>query len=679
MALAPPPFRPDSIVVGDHSSESQYMIIADKHTPAWLRFTLLCTLFLFAAVWLEPHLAPLCRATAVQVGTLLSLAGGMPHVRGDLITLSGFTVRIVTECTPLYACLLYCAFVLAQPSSWQRTLAGLLLGMAVITAANLLRITLVTAVGTVVAPILFDILHVYLGQVAMLILVVAAALFWLRWSSDAPTQLSFLLRAGLIATALFVPWLAINRDYVEVLDNLVALLFSLIYPGYQLLTPRPLAIYNHTFAVPLFVALVLAGRSAWTWRRMIAAIYGISLIAGWHALFRITHVVWTALDVPEIVPLHQAIYLLGQFMLPFLLWLWLDHRDPYDGKARQTLPVLPAALVLLLTLACSSPALALSPVVSVYPNGRDGFIIMANNLNRVSEAEVRIDYRSDDQTPPQVVGVGLGSQAEITVQADNPGTLIIRLKSSKPLSGYVLLATAQIRGTVSFLTAWMRNEKGMTETPGVSIKNPTDEQLSEMMSRRPATTPPVRTVAHPPTQAVSAASATSTPVSMAVIAETVASPVPEYTSNTITFSRRKSVLDGFHALTGEHTPTAMARQFERHDDMFLQEPPVLLSDGVASLRLEVRAGDQSSGRAPQFFISGGNCTALEINDGGAWVIEIVPDEGSLATSVTVLTGEEMIEYPLVVAPPLELFYASGAGEVEEEYVAAANRLALSSD
>ena len=676
MALAPPPFRPDSIVVGDHSSESQYMIIADKHTPAWLRFTLLCTLFLFAAVWLEPHLAPLCRATAVQVGALLSLAGGMPHVRGDLITLSGFTVRIVTECTPLYACLLYCAFVLAQPSSWQRTLAGLLLGVAVIAAANLLRITLVTVAGTVVAPILFDILHVYLGQVAMLILVVAAALFWLRWSSDAPAQLSFLLRAGLIATALFVPWLAINRDYVEVLDNLVALLFSFLYPGYQLLTPRPLAIYNHTFAVPLFVALVLAGRSAWTWRRMIAAIYGICLIAGWHALFRITHVVWTALDVPEIVPLHQAIYLLGQFMLPFLLWLWLDHRASHNDVVRPTLPVHTALLVLLLVLGCSSPALALSPVVSVQYNGRGGFAIKANNLVHVQDAEIRIDYRSDDETPPQVSGAGLGTQADIDVQADS-GLLTIRLKSSKPLSGNVLLANAQIRGTVSYITAWMKNDKGMTEMPGYLIKNPTDEQLSAMASSRPLAPTPARTVVRPPAQSVASAVAASKPAAAA--AETTALPAPEYTPRTITFSRRKSVLDSFHAYTGERNPDAMARLFERSDDMFIQQPPVLLSDGVASLRLEVRAGDQSSGRAPQFFISGGNCTALEINDGGAWVIEIVPDEGSLATSVTVLTGEEMIEYPLVVAPPLELFYASGAGEVEEEYVAAANRLALSSD
>lgn len=307
-------------------------LLPDNGSPAWLRFALFCTLFLLTALWLEPLVEPLCRVTAAQVGALLTLAGFVPLVQGDLITLSGFTVRIVTECTPLYACLLYGAFVLAQPASWRRTLAGLLMGAMVIATANLLRIAVVTAAGPVVTSIAFDALHVYLGQVAMLMLVVAAALVWQRWSVGGPSPFPFLLRAGYIATAFFIPWVAANRSYVALLDSLVAAIFSLLYPGYQLLTPRPFAIYNHTFAVPLFLALVLAGHSTWTWRRLTATLFGLCLIAGWHTLFRISHVVWTALDVSQIMPLHQGIYLLGQFLLPFLLWLGLDSRSVRQCK-----------------------------------------------------------------------------------------------------------------------------------------------------------------------------------------------------------------------------------------------------------------------------------------------------------------------------------------------------------
>jgi len=322
--------HPQQNPIADHSEQ-----IPPTSSPAWLRFALLCTLFLLASLWLEPHLTPLCRATASQVGALLDSVGLAPHVQGDLIDLPGFSVRIVTECTPLHACLLYWAFVLAQPASWRRTLAGLLMGSLVLIVANILRISFITAAGPIVSSLVFDILHVYLGQVAMLMLVLAAALSWLRWSGGGPSPFPFLLRAVFIATLLFVPWVVVNRAYVALLDNLVAQIFSLLYPGYQLLTPRPFPIYNHTFAVPLFTALIMAGNASWTFRRLTATIGGICLIAGWHTTFRISHVVWTALDVPQIMPLHQGIYLLGQFLLPFLLWIWIE------GRPSRQQPILP--------------------------------------------------------------------------------------------------------------------------------------------------------------------------------------------------------------------------------------------------------------------------------------------------------------------------------------------------
>ena len=642
-------------------------------SPPWLRFALLCTLFLLAAVWLEPHLSPLCRATAAQVGMLLGLAGYAPLVQGDLVILPGFSVRIVTECTPLYAGLLYSAFVLAQPASWGRTLAGLCTGILVISVANLLRIAFVTAAGTVLAPILFDILHVYLGQVAMLVLVVTACLTWLRWSADGPAPLPFSLRAGLLATALFVPWLMINRDYVGMLDNLVTILFSYLYPGYQLLTPRPLPIYNHTFAVPLLLSLVVAGWKPWKWRRFGALIGGIFLIAAWHTLFRISHVVWTALNVPEIEPLHQTIYLLGQFLVPFLIWFRLDGRSLRPGRAH-AVPGNSVIIALLLVLYSVTTAQA-EPLIMVHPTGRGGFAIKAENLNRISEAEIRIDYKIEDETLPQVNGVGLGAQATIVVQNDTPGSITLRIKSSKPLSGHVPLAMAQIQGSVTFLTAWLRDESGMMLTPRISIKNPSDEELRSMAERRqkkatPAAEHPVVPAATYTIPAV--ATARSTPSPLAADVPSLINPHADDTPRVPVFSRRPSVLDAFRAYSGVRTPVLLARLFERNDDMFRQEPTVLLSDGTAALLLTVRTAEHAV-QAPQFFISGGRCSGLNYGDDGAWELEIVPDRGVLAAAVTVMTGSEMIEFPLAVAPPQELFDAGRAGEGEAEYVAVANR------
>jgi exosortase/archaeosortase family protein len=648
--------------------------VSSGSAPAWLRFALLCTLFLLASVWLEPHLAPLCRATATQVGLLLSLAGFTPQVQGDLVALPGFTVRIVTECTPLYACLLFGSFVLAQPATWGRTLAGLLAGVLTITVANLLRISFVTAAGTVLAPILFDILHVYLGQVAMLVLVVSAALAWLRWSAAGPAPLPFMLRAGAVATLLFVPWLLVNRRYVELLDNLVALLFSFLYPNHQLLTPRPLAIYNHTFAVPLLLALVVAGWRPWTARRLGALLGGVCLLAGWHALFRVSHVFWTALNMSEIEPLHQAIYLLGQFLLPFLLWLRLDGRSFRQQQPVSPLPVQTSIIALLLTL-CSSVSAVAEPLVLIHPTGRGGFVIKADNLNRVTEAEIRVDYQSESETPPQVQGAGLGAQATIAVQNDTPGSITLRLKSSKPMSGHVMLATAQIRGSITFLTAWLRNEQGMTETPQISIRNPSDDEL-KALNAKPSPVPSRSNVSESGTLAAPATlpqDISSTKTVSGDASVSTAAQDTEYEMRPVAFSRRPGVLELFRTSPEKRSVETLAVLLRRDDVMFSQEPPLLLSDGTAAVRLTVRSADRSN-RAPQFNISGGNCIGLIAGDDGVWVLEIVPESGSLHASVTVLTGKEMIEYPLTVAPPLDLFDEGRAGAGEAEFVAAANKL-----
>jgi hypothetical protein len=273
-----------------------------------------------------------------------------------------------------------------------------------------------------------------------------------------------------------------------------------------------------------------------------------------------------------------------------------------------------------------------------------------------------------------VNGAGLGAQATIVVQNDTPGSITIRLKSGKPLSGHVLLATAQIQGSVTFLSAWLRDEKGMTQTPRISIKNPSDEELSAMAERRQKKTAPAAerpAVSTPVYAAPAAVAVESTPASSPVVAAAVKAVATDETSRTLAYSRRPSVLDAFHAYAGERTPAALARLFVRNDDMFRQEPPVLLTDGSSPLRLTVHVDEQAE-RAPQFFITGGTCSGLNRGDDGGWELEIIPERGSLAAAVTVLTGSEMIEYPLAVAPPQELFDAGRAGAGEAEYVAVAN-------
>ena len=331
---------------------------------------------------------------------------------------------------------------------------------------------------------------------------------------------------------------------------------------------------------------------------------------------------------------------------------------------------IPAALLALVVILGAGEALA-GPLVSVYWDGRGGFTVMGNQLNRVLGVELRIGYQSDEQAPPRVVGRGLGAKAAIEVDADTPGSLKVQVRSDTPLSGNVMLASiAPLAGDVTHVTAWLRNDKGTMESAGVKIVNPTDEQLDKLEARPRAIPDAARA---PLAVAVSepreAQEQTAAP---APAAEAPKRPMVEEKPSSPVFRRRPSVLELFRAHDGARSDAALAALLGRSDEMFAQKPTVLLSDGRASLTLAIRMpGD----RAPRFVISNADCTGLKVGEEGEWLLEIVPARSTLEASVTVLTDEAMIEFPLAVAPPLERFDTAAAPPGVAEYVGAANRLA----
>jgi len=146
------------------------------------------------------------------------------------------------------------------------------------------------------------------------------------------------------------------------------------------------------------------------------------------------------------------------------------------------------------------------------------------------------------------------------------------------------------------------------------------------------------------------------------------------TVNTASFDRKESVLDRFRAFSGKKTELALEGLFTRWDPVFSQNPAILLSDGTTvariTLRLQGRGGDP-----PNFSITGGHCVSAKMSDSGVWLLEILPTRGSLATSLTVSFSGQMTEYPLTVAPPLNLFEPQNADAAVIDYVTIANCLA----
>lgn len=287
--------------------------------PVWLRFALLSVTLLSLAVWLEPFMGPLNRATAFLAGRVLELWGQAPLVQGELITLSGFTVRIIGECTSLYATLLLASFILATPATGRQRLAGIAAGGAVIGVVNLLRVVVVTIVGAT-RPELFEMLHVFLGQVLMLLMVVGCCLVWNDFLEGKKAAGSgFVPRCLAWATLLFFPWLMLNVAYMRVLDVVVQFLFALA--GHQLVIPHRHALYYQTFNLVLLGALMLAERRFAPSRRLIWLALGVAILVTGHIMFRIGNVMLTAFGQDSFLTVTGVLSAIGGYFLPAGVWL----------------------------------------------------------------------------------------------------------------------------------------------------------------------------------------------------------------------------------------------------------------------------------------------------------------------------------------------------------------------
>jgi exosortase H (IPTLxxWG-CTERM-specific) len=268
--------------------------------------------------------APLNRATASMSGEFLALFGKNAVVSGDVITLNNFRVHIVTECTALYPVILFSAFLMAVPASLKARLAGLAAGVPFLGSVNMLRIAAVTVVGANM-PALFEICHVYLGQVVMVCMVIAACLAWfdmVRPQGPRLQSLFFIIRFGVCCTLLFLVWFVFNVAYVKLTDDTVVRWFFSL-KNVKLEIPYQHMIYYQTFNLVAFMGLVMAGGTRLLRQKLPVVAAGLAVIVGMHILFRIGNVLMTVYAMESARRISDVIYIIGQYMIPVLLWIML--------------------------------------------------------------------------------------------------------------------------------------------------------------------------------------------------------------------------------------------------------------------------------------------------------------------------------------------------------------------
>ncbi len=113
------------------------------------------------------------------LSAIFSLIGMDVVTRGAVLSINGYSIEIIDECTAIFSCIVYCSCVLAYPATRKQKSLGILVGVPCLYAINIVRIFILTLVG-MHNPNMFEFMHVYLWQASFIIFVVVLFLLWLK-------------------------------------------------------------------------------------------------------------------------------------------------------------------------------------------------------------------------------------------------------------------------------------------------------------------------------------------------------------------------------------------------------------------------------------------------------------------------------------------------------------------
>ncbi len=270
------------------------------------------------------------RVNALAAGWMLQTLGIDAVINGDLISCPGFTAKVVGECSAVFISVLPLAFFLSYPAPVVLRAAGVLMGLPLLFGINILRIALVIMAGRT-WPDLFAWIHLYLGQIGMILVVVWICMIWLQWISrqdrDETTGRSagrFVLLALVFSTIPFAAWIWLSRPYTRVVLYLGQALLKL--GGVQVVLPDTLGIYPHlfiSFNIVILFSMVLADQLILKKLNFKQVALGFGALMGLHILFQVLPLLFFQYRFGAAQYLINALLIVHQFVLPFVLWLML--------------------------------------------------------------------------------------------------------------------------------------------------------------------------------------------------------------------------------------------------------------------------------------------------------------------------------------------------------------------
>ncbi|WP_088533579.1 hypothetical protein [Geobacter sp. DSM 9736] len=267
------------------------------------------------------------------------------------------------------------------------------------------------------------------------------------------------------------------------------------------------------------------------------------------------------------------------------------------------------SIILCTAGACSAVEL------TVVPSGERTFAVTGTGIDRLAAVDVYLTYDPKYLAGPRVVKGALAREALLKWSVRGAGSLRIGILNPGSFASSGELAS------VSFDK--VQDVSGGVATMAVSA-----------IDRRGMPVPVRTKISVPPGPAVPTPSSASRPDPDKRVA------------------LHSSVLDRFREFKGERTPGNLMFLFQAPAGAgYRQEPPVAISNGIGRVKLFISSREREE-LAPGFAVRGARLFSIGVREGG-WVIEVVPEKGTIEAVLSIMRGGMLYEIPLVVAPLYE--------------------------
>ncbi len=303
-------------------------IARSKRIRFAIAFALFCIAFYAIIEVLPPSFTkPVNENTAWTLGVILNAFGIPASTSHDTVSEGEVAFKIVPECTPIFTAGLFLGFIVFYPATLRRKLTGLMTGIPALYLGNLARLAATFTISRYDRR-LFEVVHVYLGQVFTIFLVILVCITWLKRLDQEEFKKSmlvkatgFLARFALIASGLFAAWTHLHHWYIWLLDQIMLFGFSLF--DYHLALARKTVFYYETFSIVGFTSLLLAARSIPWFSKIKGLAAGLGILLLIHLFHRIDNVLMAYFNYTAILPVDLTLLIVGQYLLPVLLLIFL--------------------------------------------------------------------------------------------------------------------------------------------------------------------------------------------------------------------------------------------------------------------------------------------------------------------------------------------------------------------